>query len=111
MVRRKIRLTKALTIDSARRILERLRTMGGVREVAGGEKLDIRVTYDPQCADFAALLTALREEGVEPSNSRWFRFKAAWFQYLDETGRENADLPAPPCCNRPPDMGNTKRRR
>ena len=111
MVRRKIRLAEALTIDSARRILERLRVMGGVQEVAGGEKLDIRVTYDFQCTDFGALLTALREEGVEPSHSRWFRFKAAWFQYLDETGRENSNLPAPPCCNQPPSTGNSKRRK
>ena len=111
MVRRKIRLSETLTIDSARRILARLRAMDGVMEVVGGEKLDIRVTYDLQCTDFAALLTALRKEGVEPSPSRWFRLKAAWFQYLDETGRENAHLPAPPCCNQPPDMGTPRRRK
>jgi hypothetical protein len=111
MVRRKIRLSETLTIDGARRILERLRAMEGVKEVSGGEKLDIRVTYDLQCTDFAALLAALKEEGVTPSPSRWFRLKAAWFQYLDETGRENANLPTPRCCNQPPDMGTPRRRK
>ena len=78
MVRRKIRLAETLTIDSARRILGRLRAMDGVREVSGGEKLDIRVTYDSQRTDFRSLLAALKEEGIEPCSSRWFRFKAAW---------------------------------
>lgn len=111
MVRRKIRLAEPLTIDTARRMLGRLRAMDGVLEVVGGEKLDIRVTYDFLRTDFGALLAALREEGVEPSSSRWFQLKAAWFQYLDETGRENAKLSAPPCCNRPPDTGDSKRRK
>jgi hypothetical protein len=52
----------------------------------------------------AMLIQQARMEaaGFPPADGYWARFKSGWYQSLDLTGRENAEVRPSACCNKPP---------
>jgi hypothetical protein len=54
--------------------------------------------------DYQSLEHALDAAGLTPAAGRWARFKSGWYQNLDLTGRDNAEVPAPACCSKPPSV-------
>lgn len=55
----------------------------------------IRITYDATKVNFQQLLDELTRQGGKLSTHWWFRLRAWWFQYMDETSRDNAQAPPP----------------
>lgn len=74
---------------------------GMTRVVVYPEKHKIRVTYDQTQLDFVRIIEQLERVGFPAATGWWSQRKANWFQYLDQTARENARAPAPPCCSNP----------
>ncbi len=62
----------------------------------------LKVLYNTTITNFLTISELLEDIGFPPDDSRWNRFKASWYVYLDENARNNARAPAPPCCNKPP---------
>ncbi|MCW8891019.1 MAG: hypothetical protein OQL20_10200 [Sedimenticola sp.] len=86
----------ALQLETA---LEALPGMN--RVVTYPEKQKIRVTYDQTQLDYDQITEQLALTGFPTSTGWWSQRKADWFQYLDQTAKENAGAPAPPCCSNP----------
>ena len=81
----------------------RLLALPGVRQVrADAKRRRVQVLYDARSSDYASLERTLNESGFPSANHPWARLKANLFQYLDTNSKENANAPAPPCCNKPP---------
>jgi len=62
----------------------------------------ISVEYLVTRTDYRSLESALETAGFPSARGRWARWRAAWLQNLDLTGRANAAEPEPACCSRPP---------
>ncbi len=74
-----------------------------VRRVRGDpKKRHVLVIYDVTGSDYQGLERALEEVGFPPLDNWWARLRSNWYQNLDINGRENANAPAAPCCNKPP---------
>ena len=115
-VRRTIKLPALTRAADARALEGKLADVPGVRQVrAEPERRRIRVLYDITGCDYQGLERVLEDAGVSwterpyaedagfaPLGSWWARFKSNWYQYADTTGRDNANAPSSPCCNRPP---------
>ncbi len=102
-VQRKIAIPK-LAIDSdASVVIAALEALNGVRHVtAETEKKRISVAYDASQIDYRTIVATLHEVGFPPLNSWWTNFRGRLYQFTDSNARENANTPAPPCCNKPP---------
>jgi len=102
-VRRTIKLPALTRAADARALEGKLADVPGVRQVrAEPERRRIRVLYDITGCDYQGLERVLEDAGFAPLGSWWARFKSNWYQYADTTGRDNANAPSSPCCNRPP---------
>ncbi|MCW8944513.1 MAG: heavy-metal-associated domain-containing protein [Sedimenticola sp.] len=81
------------------------------RVVIYPEQQRIRVTYDQTRLDYQHILEQLEMIGFPASTGWWSLRKAGWFQYLDQTARENARAPEPPCCSNPKGIGGRHERK
>lgn len=72
-------------------------------------KRRLAVDYLVTKTDYQSLERALVTAGLKPATGGWARFRSAWYQNLDLTGRENAAEPTPACCNKPPVAGHRSR--
>ena len=101
-VKRRFTLPAMAQEADAQAIDELLRKLPGVRGTSVDlERHRLRVLYDIRRTDCLAVLAALEENGFPVVDSRWERFKAKWYQYLDTNGQDNANAPAPACCSNP----------
>lgn len=77
--------------------------VAGVRgvSVSAARRL-VTVRYEITEADYKVIRDALAAAGFASSDGWWARRKAAWYQSLDQTGRDNAGVKASACCNKPP---------
>lgn len=62
----------------------------------------LEVRYDASITDYRTVVTLLDERGFSPRRSWWSNLKGSWYQFLDSNARDNAHLPPPSCCNKPP---------
>lgn len=80
----------------------RISSLKGVyRVVMNLPRKQILVIYNTARIDFSAITVVLFDAGYPMENSRWIRFKALWYQYLDDNARANAQLPSTDCCSNP----------
>jgi len=102
-VSRKIRVPSLGQEADAMVLVPALEGLAGVRKVTTDtHKRCVVVRYDAAEIGYNALVSVLEMNGYPPSTSWWSNLKANWFQFTDSNARENANLPAPPCCNKPP---------
>ena len=102
-VRRTIKVPGLSRAADARQLELTLVEVPGVRQArAESERRRVRIIYDITGCDYQGLERLLRDAGFVPPDSWWTRLKSSWYQYADSTGRENANAPQSPCCNRPP---------
>ncbi|MFZ0790463.1 MAG: heavy metal-associated domain-containing protein [Chromatiaceae bacterium] len=89
------------------------RALAGIDGVLGVSvdhaKRWVAVDYLVTKTDYQSLERALEAAGLTPATGGWARFRSAWYQNLDLTGRENAAEPTPACCNKPPVAGHRSR--
>lgn len=71
----------------------------------------IRVTYDQTKIDYRKILNALAQLELPAAEDWLSKAKGNWFQYLDETARENARVPASPCCSNPTNILSKSKKR
>ena len=87
-------------VDALTSSLKDLEGVKAVAVVAGNPVVVAR--YDITRTGYRSTGIALAAAGLAPPDDCWHHRKAAWFQGLDLTGRENAVLKAPACCSKPP---------
>lgn len=64
---------------------------------------NLTVAYDSATISFSRILSLLEQAGIRPVDSRWFRLKAAWYDYTDRIAAEQAHARPKGCCNKIPE--------
>lgn len=63
---------------------------------------DLMARYDASRIKFNQILEQLPTLGVVVKTSRWFRIKAAWYDFVDTNIASQTNERPKPCCNRIP---------
>lgn len=87
----------------------RLRAIEPISELHFDGTARLRLRYDASCVGFGEIERLLDEAGLVRADSAWWRFKAAWYRFLDRNARSNALSRGGACCNRPPSAWNPGR--
>lgn len=83
--------------------IEAVEGLNGVHGVSvDAQKKRLIVAYDASRIDYQSIAVTLDEAGFPPLDSWWSNLRARIYQFTDSNARENANTPAPPCCNKPP---------
>ena len=96
--------------DDVEAIQACLKALPGMQQVVfdlGRRKLAL--TYDASRLGFWSIEQALTEAGWPPSRDRWARMRHAWYRYLDENARANAEAKGA-CCSNPSDIYAKRRK-
>jgi len=83
--------------------IEAVEALDGIRSVVvetGKQRLV--VAYDASRIDYYTIAVCLSEAGFPPLENWWSNLRARIYQFTDSNARDNANAPAPPCCNKPP---------
>lgn len=100
---RKIRIAGLQEAADATEMTRILEALNGVKKVKPEvEKARVIICYDASRIDYKTISAALQGKGFAPAAGWWSRLKGGWYQFNDSNARENARLPPPACCNKPP---------
>lgn len=103
LVRRRFKipaLGEATDMPALTRAIEALPGVHEVRAEVARQRLVVH--YAASKTDYRALCAALTRLGYAVAQDRWSALRGAWYQFTDNNVRENAQAPAPACCNKPP---------
>lgn len=64
----------------------------------------LRIRYDASSIGIRDVERLLNESGVGRLSNAWWRFKSAWYDFLDDNARTNAHSSRGACCNRAPTL-------
>lgn len=64
----------------------------------------VRISYDAAQIGFNVIQEELTDSGYPLADNRWGRFKYAWYRYLDENAKANAESSGEACCSNPSDI-------
>lgn len=79
------------------------RQLPGIQELNLDKRTDkLTVAYDSAEVAFSTILSQLTQAGIRPTDSRWFRLKAAWYDYTDRNAAVQAHSRPKACCNKVP---------
>ncbi|MDP6156542.1 MAG: heavy-metal-associated domain-containing protein [Candidatus Thermoplasmatota archaeon] len=84
------------------RINETLSKIDGVKKVRIKKMGCVYVEYDLMKVSIKGIEPRLFEMGYGISKNIWQKIKTGWIHYSEDTEYENMNLPAPPCCSKPP---------
>lgn len=99
-VRRVIDVENASTGDALNDVK---RQLPGILELKLDKQTDkLTVAYDAARIAFSTILSQLAQAGIRPIDSRWFRLKAAWYDYTDRNAADQAHSRPRACCNKVP---------
>lgn len=102
-VRRKIVVPALVEQGNPASAIEAVEALEGVRGVdVNAKKKQLEVAYDASRIDYHSIAVTLNEHGLPPLDSWWSNLWARIYQFTDSNARDNANAPAPPCCNKPP---------
>lgn len=62
----------------------------------------VHVEYDLMRLNIKMIENEIINLGYGISTNLWQRVKRGWIHYSEETESQNMNLPAPPCCSKPP---------
>ncbi len=85
--------------------IETLRSLEPVSDVRFDGNARLRIRYDASCVGFGDIERLLAETGIQRADGAWWRFKSAWYRFVDRNIRANALSGGGSCCNRPPPRG------
>lgn len=63
---------------------------------------DLIIQYDAAVFGFTQVLSQLEHLDIKVRDSRWFRIKAEWYEFVDNNMASNANQRPKPCCNKVP---------
>ena len=87
------------------RAIDRLEHVEAVAYAKAARTDRLQVRYDASCFGFTELERLLDEAGIGRPTTLWWRFRAAWYAFVDQNARSNARSGGGACCNRPPGLG------
>ncbi len=94
-----------MSTDNRQKIEACLSGLPGMQQVEMDlERRKVSLTYDAAKLSFWSIELALTEAGWPPANGRWTRMRYAWYRYLDENARANAETKGGACCSNPSDI-------
>lgn len=79
--------------------LESIEPISEARLDSGGR---LRIRYDASCVSIRDIERFMDEAGVARPSGAWWRFKSAWYRFVDDNARSNALSAGGACCSRPP---------
>jgi len=85
-------------------IAQSLESVEGVFQARVGRRGRLRIRYDASCIGFWDIERLLDEGGITLSRSAWWRFKSAWYRFLDQNAHANAISKGGACCSNPVDI-------
>lgn len=102
-VHRHIKIPGLVHQADAMMLESKIGSQSGVRAVTS-EVTHHRLTikYDVRVANYTAVIELLEQLGFPPLDSWFQRRKQAWYEFTESNARDNANLPPPACCNKPP---------
>lgn len=84
--------------------IHKISVLEPVTDVHIDRRGQLRIRYDASVVGIRDIERLLDESGVgRPSNVGW-RFKLAWYRFLDGNARSNALSKGGACCSRPPTL-------
>jgi len=96
--------------DDVPRIQACLKELPGMQQVVFDvARKKIVLTYDASRLGFQRVEQALSDAGWPPAGGRWSRLRYAWYRYLDENARANAEAKGA-CCSKPSDVYAKRRK-
>lgn len=102
-VRRTIRIPRLINAEDEYAIKQALRSLPGMINIKTNTKrMKITVNYDASQLNYKTITKVLIKIGMPTLNNWWSRFKGSCYHYTDSNARDNANAPAPACCNKPP---------
>ncbi len=100
---RKIGLDTGSEIQDIKVALDCLKSLSGMKAALHiTRSACIEVEYDPLRTCFSDITEILRQKNIPLRNRIRDRLLSAWYEYLDETARDNANALPAACCNKPP---------
>jgi hypothetical protein len=99
LVRRTVPLAEAPAAPEAS--LNALRAIEPIVEASVAGRT-LRLRYDASCVGFADIERLLGEAGIVPARGLAWRWRSAWYRFLDANARSNAQSGGGACCSRPP---------
>lgn len=103
LAKRKIALYLFSSSKRMNSLIPYLEDNTGIKKAVFNEEGNfITIEYDQLVMNFSGLISILEQYDIEFKTGFRFKLCATWYDYLDNTARENAAAPPPACCNRPP---------
>lgn len=100
---RKLKILGLNSPDDGHVAEESIRNIPGVLEVTTDiDNHILAVRYDASQIDYLSIIGVLKEANYPIVDNWWSRIKGSLFQYSDTNARDNAKVPPPACCNKPP---------
>lgn len=99
-VSRSIQTGASVLSEDALRTVEH--QLPGNARLACGHNGNLRMAYNAALVSFSQILGQHEQGGIRPVDSRWFRIKAAWYNFTDANAAAQVKARPKPCCNRVP---------
>ena len=102
-VRRRISIPALEHEADAMTVVRALSGLQGVKRVRADVcHHRVQVRYDARASGYLDIIEVLEKNGFPPQKGWWSRVKANLYQFADTNARDNAKVPPPACCNKPP---------
>lgn len=82
--------------------LEQLKAIEPIIDLRMDRHGKLRITYDASCVSLRDIEKLLDDAAIPRATGLGWRFKSAWYRFLDDNARSNALSHGGACCSRPP---------
>lgn len=88
--------------DTLEEAIRKVTALEPVIDAHADPRGQLRIRYDASSIGIRDIERLLDESGVRRPSNAWWRFKSAWYRFLDDNARTNAHSSGGACCNRAP---------
>ena len=93
---------RPVTADKLEEAIRHMNALEPVIDAHIDRRGQLRIRYDASSVGIRDIERLLDESGVGRLSNAWWRFKSAWYGFLDDNARSNAHSSGGACCNRAP---------
>ena len=95
--------------EKLQQAVEKISRLEPVIDVHADRQDRLHIRYDASVVSIRDIERLLDEAGVVRPSGFWWRFKLAWYRFLDDNARSNALSKGGACCSRPPSKWSRER--
>lgn len=93
---------RPVAADALGETIRKMNALAPVIDAHINPRGQLRIRYDASSVGMRDIERLLDESGVRCPSNAWWRFKSAWYRFLDDNARTNAHSSGGACCNRAP---------